>query len=201
MFARYQAFALDLSGNVLPAASVEVWNENTGAKPQLWADKDGATARGNSFSADADGFFYFHVAGGFYRIVVTLGALTREFRWVAVGTAQGVDIPVGGSVTRTVNAAGDIDVLASDNVVIVKKTVGAATNVNVPPAAERSGSDVVIKDGKGDANTNPITPVFDGSELCDGLAGTSYQITTPYGWVKFSPLPDGSGYFCLGSQL
>lgn len=58
--------------------------------------------------------------------------------------------------TRVVTAAGDVTVTTADDVVIVNKTTGAATVANLP--ASPSLNDVyTIKDGKGDAATNPIT--------------------------------------------
>lgn len=201
MFGCYQGFALDAQGNVLAGATVEVFNENTGARPQLWTGPQGDVALGNPFAADADGYFRFHLIGGHYRIVVTQGAATRTFRWVAVGTAQGLDLPLGGFGAREHIAAGAATVLPTDVILLINKTVGEATSALVPLSSTRAGSPVIIKDAKGDANINPITPAFSGGELCDELDGSKYQITTPYGWVRFDPLPSGTGYFSLGNQL
>lgn len=121
-----------------------------------------------------------------------------------LGQTVGASSPAVGStdtVTRVHTVAGDATFGITDGCLVIKKTVGAATNVNIPAAVDRFGLDVLIKDGKGDANTNAITPVFSGVETCDTLTGTSLQITTPYGFLKMRPYPDGSGYFQLDSQL
>lgn len=57
---------------------------------------------------------------------------------------------------RVVAAAGAITVTTADYTIIVNKSVGAATTVNLP-ASPATGLTFVIKDGKGDANTNNIT--------------------------------------------
>lgn len=59
---------------------------------------------------------------------------------------------------RLVTAAGAITVTTSDYVIVVKKTLGAATTVDLP-TSPTSGDTYVIKDGKGDAHTNNITLV------------------------------------------
>lgn len=64
-------------------------------------------------------------------------------------------LPVNVTV-RVVTAAGAVTVTTSDYVVVVNKTVGAATTVNLP-ASPATGDTYVIKDGKGDAGANNIT--------------------------------------------
>jgi hypothetical protein len=99
-------------------------------------------------------------------------------------------------------ASGDVTFNSGEETAIVKKISGAATNVNVPSAAGRAQLlDVIIKDGKGDADTHNITPVFNGGDACDGLTGASLKITTPYGMLWLRPYPDGSGYFQMPGQL
>jgi hypothetical protein len=97
----------------------------------------------------------------------------------------------GAPAYREVTAAGDIDVETDDFIIGVNKTVGAATTVNFPPSADRDGSAVILKDIKGDAGTNPITPAFDGGELCDGLSGSSFVINVNYGTIAFYPRDNG----------
>lgn len=58
--------------------------------------------------------------------------------------------------TRTVTASGDVTVATTDDIVIVAKTSGAATVVNLP-ATPTTGVTFEIRDGKGDAATNNIT--------------------------------------------
>lgn len=84
--------------------------------------------------------------------------------------------PVGGSAggsnivtVREVTAAGAVTVSATtDYVVLINKTVGAATTVNLP--AGQTGLSFVIKDKKLDANSHNITITPNGSQTIDGAA-------------------------------
>ena len=68
---------------------------------------------------------------------------------------------------RVVTAAGAVTVAATDDVVVVNKTVGAATVANLPAGV--TGRRFVIKDGKGDAATNNIT-ITPAAGTIDGAA-------------------------------
>lgn len=95
--ARWQATVTDDEGNVLPAATVEVRREVSGAPlAALFSDRDGLTGMGNPFAADLEGFAAFHVAGGAYRITATSGAFSRVWRYVAVGLGAETDGVVPG---------------------------------------------------------------------------------------------------------
>lgn len=78
--------------------------------------------------------------------------------------------------TRVVTAAGAVTMSATDIVIIVNKTVGAATTVTLvaSPATDRL---CCIKDGKGDTLTNPIT-IVPAAGTIDDVA--SVLIATPY---------------------
>lgn len=78
---------------------------------------------------------------------------------------------------RTVTAAGAVTVTTSDDVICINKTVGAATAANLF-AAPDTGSQIEIKDCKGDAGSNNIT-VTPAAGNIDG-AGTAI-INTNYG--------------------
>jgi L-ascorbate metabolism protein UlaG (beta-lactamase superfamily) len=80
---------------------------------------------------------------------------------------------------RVVTAAGAITVTSTDYCVMVKKTVGAATTVNLPVMS--SGESFVFTDAKGDAATNNIT-VTPASGTINGAA--TYVINTNYGSVS-----------------
>lgn len=69
---------------------------------------------------------------------------------------------------RVVTAAGAATITTSDYVVVVNKTVGAATTVNLP-GSPTAGDTYVIKDGKFDAATNNIT-VTPAAGTIDGAA-------------------------------
>lgn len=83
--------------------------------------------------------------------------------------------------TRVYTAAGDITV-TNETGVIVNKSSGAATVVNLPKmTGVPLQVSLFVKDGKGDAATNPITVDGAGSETIDGA--TTFVINRNYGWV------------------
>jgi hypothetical protein len=104
---------------------------------------------------------------------------------VGIGTTTpGAALDVNGSVkfrgginatVRVVTAAGAITVATTDYIICVNKTVGAATTVNLP-ASPSTGDQYVIKDCKGDANTNNITITPNAGNI-DGAA--TYVMTIP----------------------
>lgn len=93
-----------------------------------------------------------------------------------VDIATAVSRPV-----RVVTAAGAVNVLNTDYLIVVNKTVGEATVANLP-AGPASGDLYVIKDGKGDAWLNNIT-VTPAAGTIDGAA--TFAISVAYGSVTF----------------
>lgn len=61
--------------------------------------------------------------------------------------------------------SGDVTATNANHVIVIRKAVGQATTVNLPAGVERKM--FTIKDGKGDANTNNITIVPNGTEKID----------------------------------
>lgn len=95
---------------------------------------------------------------------------------------------------RLVTAAGAVTVAATDaDIIVVKKTVGAATTVNLPSAADRSRP-VKIVDGEGDALTNNITIVPVSGESIAGTINYNWIIDSNGGSARLTPLADGSGW-------
>lgn len=97
-------------------------------------------------------------------------------------SAQYVDV-------RYITAAGAVTVLPTDYVILVNKTSGAATTVNLP-SLPKVGRMLVIKDGKGDAATNNIT-LTPATGTVDGAAtfvmATNWQsITLVYTGAEWS---------------
>jgi hypothetical protein len=87
--------------------------------------------------------------------------------WNKVSLAS---ILTGSQTVQIVTAAGDVTVQPNDGLIILNKTVGAATNVNLPAAALKVG-DVKIVDWKNDSDVNNITLVPNGAEKINGLTG------------------------------
>lgn len=71
------------------------------------------------------------------------------------------------AAVRVVTAAGAVTVALTDYIVVVNKTIGAATVVNLP--AGTANQHYVIKDGKGDAGANNIT-ITPAAGTIDGAA-------------------------------
>lgn len=95
-FARWQATIQDEVGNVVPNALIEVRRETTGSPlAVLFSDRDGLVSLGNPFPADGDGFAFFHVAGGAFKITATAPGSQRIWRYVAVGTNAEGDTATG----------------------------------------------------------------------------------------------------------
>lgn len=55
-----------------------------------------------------------------------------------------------------ITATGAYNILSTDDQVVINKTVGGATTVNLP-TSPTTGRTLTVKDGKGDAATNNIT--------------------------------------------
>lgn len=101
---------------------------------------------------------------------------------------------------RIITAAGNVNVEPYDYLILVKKTVGAATTVFLPLVSlwmrqPYGMTPLLIKDGKGDSDVNPITLTPAGSDLIDGLA--SWQLAGPYSAVQLRPLSDLTGWSVL----
>ncbi len=97
-----------------------------------------------------------------------------------------------GQAAHVILSGGSYSLAWSDHVVIIKKTSGSATTVNLP-SSPVTGQAFTIKDGKGDAETNPIT-LTPSSALIDGLA--HYVINYGYGVVTL--VFDGTNWDIIG---
>lgn len=80
---------------------------------------------------------------------------------------------------RVVTAAGAVTVAKTDYIIIVNKSSGAATTVNLP-SSPVTGQPFRIKDGKGDAATNNIT-ITPASGTIDGMS--TYVLDINYGSI------------------
>ncbi|MCI0557537.1 MAG: hypothetical protein MN733_03500 [Nitrososphaera sp.] len=93
---------------------------------------------------------------------------------------------------RTVTAAGVVTQLSTDDIILINKTVGAPTTVNLLTAAGRTRP-LMIVDLKGDAGTNAITVTPTGVETIVGLA--TWVINNNQGSIRLRPRPDGLGWY------
>lgn len=81
--------------------------------------------------------------------------------------------------------------VATDTRILVNQAVAGATSI-VLGLASSYGFPVLVKDLKGDADTNPITVTFTGGETLDGLS--QVVINNPFGYFWFNPLKAGNWY-------
>lgn len=98
--------------------------------------------------------------------------------------------------TEIVTAGSTYDVKTTDTRVLVNKTLGSATTITFPTALSMQYPyGVLVKDLKGDADSNNITINFTGGELCDGQGSGVIVINNPYGWVTITPVPGASAWY------
>lgn len=86
----WQAFITDAGEQVVPAATIEVFLESSGATATLYDGPAGA-AIGNTTVSGGDGLARFFAPAGTYKIVATKGAFSKEFRHVQLGNAASCD--------------------------------------------------------------------------------------------------------------
>jgi len=98
-----------------------------------------------------------------------------------------------GLSVREVTAAGAIVLTNADFLLIVNKTVGAATAVTLP-AAPGASQRIKVLDGKGDAGTNNITVTGD-AITGGGGTGASMVIDGNGGSLSFVRSADNTKWF------
>lgn len=197
----HQFTVTDREGNVVPFANVRVRREVPGApNAALKFDRNGVTPLSNPYAADENGFVRFFVIGGSYQIKVWTGpegAPTFEAplqRYVAIGLNAESD-SISQRSQRVVTAAGAVTVDATDaDDIIIHKTVGEATQVNLPAASTRP-KPVRIIDGKGDANTNNITIVPESGDTVFAIVDHQPVIDGNGGQITLTPREDGTGWY------
>lgn len=96
-------------------------------------------------------------------------------------------------IVKTLTAAGPYTALPTDDVLIIKQTVGAPFTVNVDWSTR--GKPLRVVDGKGDAATNNITITPHTGQTQLALVNFSYVIDGNGGSITLTPLPDSSGAY------
>lgn len=108
----------------------------------------------------------------------------------AITLAQLAQIIGSGGAATFVLSGATYNSAATDTRILVTKTIGSATAVNLLGAANYFQR-LLIKDLKGDADVNPITINFVGTY--DGIA-SPLTINTPFGFIWLNPLASGNWY-------
>jgi hypothetical protein len=99
---------------------------------------------------------------------------------------------VGGSLSGAITSrkdrlvvaftsAGNYQLLGNEDVIIISKSTGAATQVLPPTAGVLIGYSITVKDGKGDAATNNITFVGSVDGVTNPVINTNFGVKT-YCW-------------------
>lgn len=127
--ARHQFTVADASGNIVPSATITVYDEATAALAAIYSDRAGLLALGNPFTADAEGFAAFYALGGAYRIDATSGLFSRTWRYVGIGTAS----------ERDANSEGFRHKLTADTTLVVLATGSDVTGDLDHPFATPQG--------------------------------------------------------------
>jgi hypothetical protein len=127
------------------------------AQGQLTSASSGSGGGSVNSVSNSDGTLTISPTTG--SVVASLN-LANANTWTAAQTFNAITTLGSGVVqkVRVVIASGAIAVATTDFVVVVRKTTGAATIVDLP-VSPTTGQTFIIKDGKGDANTNNITLV------------------------------------------
>lgn len=118
--------------------------------------------------------------------VAVWDATSQTFKVVSVSSL----IAGATQIEQLITAPGPVTVLNNAGIVRVNQSVGAPITLNLPPAANKT-CPVLIADWKGDAGTNNITVVPNGSEKIQGLS--QWVIAGDTGSIFLRPIP-GVGY-------
>lgn len=119
--------------------------------------------------------------------ILAWNALTGVYTLVPISYAATI------KSVRTLTAAGPYAALPTDEVLIIKQTVGAPFTVTVDWSTRTKPLRVV--DGKGDALANPITITPTAGQTQLTVVNYSYVINGNGGSIILTPLPDGSGAY------
>ena len=151
--ARWQATIVDEAGNILNGASVEVRREDLGnSLANLFTDRAGVVPTGNPITADSEGFAFFHVVGGSYRITATKAGFSKEWRYVPIGLGAETDGRTGGVPLRFDDATADADPGVGD-VRFNNATPASVTTVYVDNATPLGDSITTLLDTFDDLGT------------------------------------------------
>jgi hypothetical protein len=150
----------------------------------LFTPKDGLLTSQNVFVGPWDGTELFWV--------VAPGNLANGNTYGVTSATMGSFFATFSALNREVITTGatigsPYTLASNETEVWILKTIASPTFILAPLANTMTSGDVLIKDWAGNADVNPITINFSGSQLCDGQA--SVVINNQYGWVRLTVGP------------
>lgn len=109
--ARYNGTVQDLTGIAVNQASILITREGGSVEP-LFSDREGTSTVSNPIQSEEDGSFFFHCAGGAFRLDISAPEFgTKTLRYIPVGLGGESDItalvPRGLYSSGTTYARGD----------------------------------------------------------------------------------------------
>lgn len=115
-----------------------------------------------------------------------------------IANVELVDVTINGFSSflsyRVITASGNVNATDTDNTIVIDKTVGENTTVYLPADLTADSNQlIVIKDGKGDADTHNITVNGNGYNID---ANSTYVIGSPYAWITLQWI--GTGWSQIG---
>lgn len=207
---RFQAFATDDAGDILPSPTITVHSENGGGLASLFSDRAGAVGITNPFTGGSDGLVAFHVIGGSYKIDIVSGLITRTLRYVPVGTMAENDFPDPSAIAFSATKGGtnQTGVASSTTTQVTWPTevydVGShfASNVWTPPAGKVSLTFGFIADGTIAAGAlGNIIITKNGSTTVFKVALSSALNNVHYGLIQVEDVATGSDVYGAAVSL
>lgn len=101
-------------------------------------------------------------------------------------------LQTAGQTQQILTSGAVVNAAATDGLIVLNKTVGSPTVVNLPASGSKIGS-IKVSDFKGDSETNNIQIKTVGADVFPGGL-TTWTISNNAGSLVFTPLKDGSGY-------
>lgn len=154
---RGQGTIVDENGDVIPNAIVTVRSETSGALASLFDDRDGTNSIGNPINADSNGYVFFYVEPGRYRITASDGVAEIDWRDVVLpegplgssGLGEGSDLVTYTRTGESVTDALDKRAIRVSTVSDLKALTNLIDGQEISLAAWRSGWAATVDGPKG----------------------------------------------------
>ena len=172
----FQATIQDSLGNAVPGATVTVRRMSDNGLAALFTDEAGTISAGNPVVSDPDGYVFFYVIGGKYRITAQSGSFTRVWPDVLIGTIQQFDAdtyPPSGGGTAIAGVIGNgkltVSVAANEVTFALKTLADTDPSVGNPVVA-------IFPDGTTRTITSAISLLVTVGSTLGVLANTPFRI-------------------------